>query len=100
MIVASLGISRAYDALKERGWPACSPIAAVGAAAMPDGHPQTRLMWAILVREAVARRTKYTGVHPLIDFHIRPGQTWAGIREYMLDCIEIAENHPLNGGFC
>jgi hypothetical protein len=95
-VVASQAISRAYDVLKSVGWPACSPMDAINSTNMPNGDRQTELMWDILTREAVRRRTTYTRVHPVIEIHIRQSQTWAGIQEFMLDCVDIAENHPLN----
>jgi hypothetical protein len=96
-IIASQAIARAFDVMKSVGWPACSPMQAMESLRLPNGHRQTMLAWDILVARAVALRQGYMAMNPVDQLHHQPGQTWSGISEYMLDCIDLAENHPLNG---
>lgn len=96
---AAQAIRRASALIGTFGWPALSPMDALKAMEkkMPAKSAQVQLMWAICVREAVNRRKTYSGLHPIIEIHVHDAQTKEGIAEYMLDCADAAELHPLNG---
>lgn len=96
---AAQAIMLAKGLLDTFGWPAYSPFQALHAVEkkMAKGDPQISLMWAIAVRVAVERRKAYSGLHPVVELHVQEGQTKEGIADFFLDCIDRAENHPLNG---
>jgi len=96
---ASTAIRRAASLIQAFGWPRMAPIDALKAIEkkMPPADPQVGLMWAVCVRVAVRRRKAYSGLHPIIEIHVQDGQTADGINDYMAECADEAEHHPLNG---
>lgn len=99
IMTAADAIRRAGKLVAAFGWPALAPIDALKQMEkkMAPGDAQMALMWAICVRVAVRRRKAYSGLHPIIEIHVQDGQTAEGILEYMADCADEAEHHPLNG---
>lgn len=102
-ITAAEAIRQAKALIDAFGWPTYSPMQALRAIErkMPPADTQVALMWAICTREARKRRkedvSRITYLHPIVDIHVDEGQTKAGIDEFMLDCVDHAEHHPLNG---
>lgn len=103
---AATAIRKAKGLIDSFGWPTYSPwqVLHVVEKTMQDkigGNPQAALMWMICTREAskrVRRAPEITMLHPVRYVHVQDGQTKAGIDEFMLDCAEAAEHHPLNKG--
>lgn len=97
-ISAADALRKAKRLIDTFGWPTYSPHQALTAVEKTmAGQTQKALMWDIATRTARERRKDYSGLHPVIEINVQEGQTKAGIDEFMLDCIDQAENHPLHG---